>query len=50
MKICQINEGDMSLFSSLNLQIAMLKADGEYADGETIDTPAADIRTENGTA
>ena len=75
------SEGDMSLFSSLNLQIAMLNAGidtniewqwdgghvpsevlsesfslyidqmyGEYADGETIDTPAADAQTENGTA
>lgn len=75
------SEGDMSLFSSLNLQIAMLNAGidaniewqwdgghvpsevlsesfslyidqmyGEYADGETIDTPAADVQTENGTA
>lgn len=75
------SEGDMSLFSSLNLQIAMLNAGidaniewqwdgghvpsevlsesfslyidqmyGEYADGETIDTPAADTQTENGTA
>lgn len=71
----------MSLFSSLNLQIAMLNAGidaniewqwdgghvpsevlsesfslyidqmyGEYADGEKIDTPAADTQTENGTA
>ena len=75
------SEGDMSLFSSLNLQIAMLNAGidaniewqwdgghvpsevlsesfslyidqmyGEYADGEKIDTPAADTQTENGTA
>ncbi len=75
------SEGDMSLFSSLNLQIAMLNAGidaniewqwdgghvpsevlsesfslyidqmyGEYADGEMIDTPAADTQTENGTA
>ncbi len=75
------SEGDMSLFSSLNLQIAMLNAGidaniewqwdgghvpsevfsesfslyidqmyGEYANGETIDTPAADTQTENGTA
>lgn len=74
-------EGDMSMFSSLNLQIAMLNAGidaniewqwdgghvpsevlsesfslyidqmyGEYTDGETIDTPAADTQTENGTA
>lgn len=75
------SEGDMSMFSSLNLQIAMLNAGidaniewqwdgghvpsevlsesfslyidqmyGEYADGLAIDTPAADIQTENGTA
>ena len=75
------SEGDMSLFSSLNLQIAMLNAGidaniewqwdgghvpsevlsesfslyidqmyGEYADGKTIDTPAADAQTANGTA
>lgn len=75
------SEGDMSLFSSLNLQIAMLNAGidaniewqwdgghvpsevlsesfslyidqmyGAYADGKTIDTPAADTQTENGTA
>lgn len=75
------SEGDMPLFSSLNLQIAMLNAGidaniewqwdgghvpsevlsesfslyidqmyGEYADGETIDTPAANAQTENGAA
>lgn len=75
------SEGDMSLFSSLNLQIAMLNAGidaniewqwdgghvpsevlsksfslyidqmyGAYAHGATIDTPAADTQTENGTA
>lgn len=75
------SEGDMSLFSSLNLQIAMLNAGidaniewqwdgkhvpseifsesfslyvdqmyGEYAGGSKIETPAADMQTENGTA
>jgi hypothetical protein len=75
-------EGDMSLFSSLNLQIAFLSAGadaniewqwdgghvpseifsesfalyvdqmyGEYADGaKTIETPAAQVQTTNGTA
>lgn len=75
------SEGDMSLFSSLNLQIAMLNAGidadiewqwdgghvpsetlsesfslyvdqmyGEHADGEKIETPAAQAVTANGTA
>ena len=75
------SEGDMSMFSSLNLQIAMLNAGidaniewqwdgghvpseilsesfalyvdqmyGEYVSGVTIETPAAEAQTENGTA
>lgn len=75
------SEGDMSMFSSLNLQIAMLNAGidaniewqwdgghvpsevlsesfslyvdqmyGTYANGATIETPAADTQMENGTA
>ncbi len=74
-------EGDMSLFASLNLQIAMLNAGidadiewqwdgghvpseifsesfalyvdqmyGEYVNGNTIETPAAEAQTTNGTA
>lgn len=75
------SEGDMSMFSSLNLQIAMLNAGvdaniewqwdgghvpseifsesfalyvdqmyGEYVNGNSIETPAAAVQTENGTA
>lgn len=75
------SEGDMSMFSSLNLQIAMLHAGidaniewqwdgghvpseilsesfslyvdqmyGEYVNGNTIETPAANALTQNGTA
>lgn len=75
------SEGDMSMFTSLNLQIAMLNAGvdaniewqwdgghvpseifsesfslyvdqmyGEYVNGNTIETPAAEAQTENGTA
>ncbi len=75
------SEGDMSMFSSLNLQIAMLNAGtdcniewqwdgghvpsevlsesfslyvdqmyGEYVNGNTIETPAAETQTENGTS
>jgi hypothetical protein len=74
-------EGDMSMFTSLNLQIAMLNAGidaniewqwdgghvpseilsesfslyvdqmyGEYVNGNTIETPAASVQTENGTS
>ncbi|MCD8068724.1 MAG: hypothetical protein LUE87_07535, partial [Lachnospiraceae bacterium] len=75
------SEGDMSMFSSLNLQIAMLNSGidcniewqwdgghvpsevlsesfslyvdqmyGEYVNGNTIETPAAEAQTENGTS
>ena len=75
------SEGDMSMFSSLNLQIAMLNAGidaniewqwdgghvpseilsesfslyvdqmyGEYVNGNEIETPEADVQTENGTS